>query len=305
MGRFDRNTTAAEITAGLDLHGRTIVITGGAGGLGLQAVRALTAAGADVTVAELNTHSARKILNDAELREVAVEPLDLADLASVTDFTDRWGARRLDVLINCAGIMYVPEGRTVDGFELHMGINHLGHFLLANRLLPALVKGHHPRVVAVSSSAHRLAPWDEEDPHYRTHPFDTHQAYGRSKAANAMFALGFDRRFKDQGVRAFALMPGVVVTGLMGHMTDEDAAALQQRMEHVIKQPDTGAATIAYAAVSPELDGTGGLYLEDCAVAPPAVPERPGFGVADHVLDEQRQDRLWAWSCAEVGLKHQ
>jgi NAD(P)-dependent dehydrogenase (short-subunit alcohol dehydrogenase family) len=294
---FGRHSTAADIVRGRDLNGRTVLVTGGAGGLGLEAVRALAGAGAEVTVTARNADAASKALRAAGL-SVTVAPMDLAELASVRAFANHWADRPLDILINNAGVMHEPLGQTADGFESHIGINHLSHFLLSVLLTPALERGTNSRVIAVSSSAHRLSSWQPCDPAWHDRAYDPMQAYGESKSANALFAFGYDRRHAASGVRAFSLMPGVIVTPLMRHIPGSDIAVLTERMRHVVKSPEQGASTIVWAAIAPELDSAGGLYLEDCAEAAPMDPAVPGMGVAPHVQDAELAAELWRWSVA-------
>lgn len=300
---FHSHSTAREIIAGQDLSGKTILVTGGTGGLGIEASSVMRAAGATVVATARDVTRADAALEQHGLNGIEVEPLDLESLASVRAFAARWGDRPLDVLINNAGIMNVPEGVTEDGFERHIGVNHLAHFLLSELLIPALRRGTDGRVVSVSSSAHRIAPWNAEDPHSRARPYVAHRAYGESKSANALFALAFDDHHAGEGVRAFSLMPGVIETPLMTHVSDEDRQALLARMQHVVKTPEQGASTIVWAAIGPELSGTGGLYLENCQVAAPATNDLPGMGVAPHATDRDEAEVLWQWSLGEVGLR--
>lgn len=299
--RFNARSTAMEVAAGHDLRDRTMIVTGGAGGLGLEAVRALDHAGATVIVTARDPARATRALSEAGLSSIEVRQLDLMHLASVRAFAKDWGDQPLDVLINNAGIMQAPQGVTGDGFEQHMGVNHLAHFLLTVLLTPALKQGRESRVVSVSSSAHRLAPWNVDDPFGEARSYDPHRAYGESKSANALFALAYDRRHAVDGVRAYSLMPGVIETPLMKHVPLNDRAALLERMSHAVKSPAQGASTIIWAAIAPELNGHGGLYLENCAEAPPADPSIPGRGVADHVKDPDVAYRLWDWSEEQIG----
>lgn len=300
--QFGTHSTAREVASGHNLNGRTMIVTGGSGGLGLEAVKALHEAGATVIATARDVRRAAATLAQSGLSDVAVEALDLSSLGSIRAFAGRWGARPLDVLINNAGIMNVPEGRTEDGFESHIGVNHLAHFLLSVLLTPALRQGVDSRVVSVSSAAHRLAPWNEEDPHGRIRGYDPRVAYGESKAANALFALAYDDQFASEGIRAFSLMPGVIETPLMAHVSNDDRTALLERMRHVVKTPEQGASTIVWAAIAPELAQAGGLYLENCHEAEPTDLAVPGIGVAAHVQDHEAAARLWKWSEGEVGL---
>ena len=298
--KFGAHSTAAEVAAGHDLAGRTAIVTGGASGLGLETVRALAGAGATVVVAARDTEAARAVLKDVP-GSIEVEALDLSDLASVRAFAERWGARPLNLLINNAGVSITPFGHTAQGFETQLGTNHLGHFLLTRLLTPALERGAPARVVCLSSRAHAFAEMDFDDPNFERRPYDPTVAYCQSKTANALFALEYDRRHRGRGIRAFSLMPGVIPTPLMRHMTEEETKALLGRYQDRIKTPAQGAATTIWAALAPELEGQGGIYLEDCAPAPHAV--NPGDeGVHPHVRDTAAAERLWAWSEEVTGL---
>jgi len=290
-----------DVVAGHDLRGRTVLITGGGGGLGVEATKAFASAGATVVVLARDVGRARESLASIGT-PVEVEALDLTRLASVRAFAARWKDRKLDLLINNAGIMHVPFDLTEDGFEQHIGVNHLSHFLLALLLTPALEQGTSARVVSVSSGAHRVSAWNAEDPHYARRSYNPGVAYGQSKTANALFALGYDRRFRDKGIRAFSLMPGVIETPLLRHIQEDTLVGMKKMLAASIKTPEEGAATIVWAAIGHELDGHGGLYLENCAQAVPADPADMNQGVADHALDPDAADRLWDWSLRQVGL---
>ncbi len=295
--------TADEIAAGHDLSGRTAIVTGGASGLGLETVRALAGAGAQVVAAVRDTDAARVTLADIAGPTVEIERLDLADLESVRDFAARWGKRPLHYLINNAGVMNPPFGRTPQAFEIQLGTNHLGHFLLTRLLTPALAESAPSRVVCLTSGAHAFAAFDFEDPNFERRPYEPRLAYGQSKTANALFALEFDRRHRDLGIHAFSAAPGVVYTPLMRHMTDEMMAQLNAfaRAAGLIKTPQQGAATTVWGALAPELEEQGGRYLDNCVVAPHA--SGPGErGVQPHARDAHAAERLWEWSERAVGL---
>jgi NAD(P)-dependent dehydrogenase (short-subunit alcohol dehydrogenase family) len=240
--------------------------------------------------------------------DLDLRPLDLADLASVRRFADGFleDHERLDVLIANAGIMACPYGTTVDGFELQLGTNHLGHFLLITRLLPALLATGHARVVLLSSAGHRFGDVDLDDPGFEHQDYDAWVAYGRAKTANVLCAVGLDQRYRDQGVRAFAVHPGGIQTELGRHLTADTLQVLMDRLaaaptETVWKSVPQGAATSVYAATSPDLEGQGGVYLEDCHIA--EVTEDPDAreGVRAYALDPARADALWALSERLVG----
>lgn len=298
--------TTDEVLAGVDLSGRTVLVTGVSAGLGVETARALTSVGARVLGAARDLGKAELALDglDVELVE-----LDLADLDSVR----RCGSQVLDlapelhVLVNNAGVMAPPLLRTAQGFELQLGTNHLGHFLLTRLLEPALVAAAPSRVVNVSSRGHLRAGMDFDDPHWRTRDYDKWKAYGQSKTANVLFTVELERRLGGKGVHAYALHPGVILTELSRHLTQDDVAALSTRGRGGSKggltlvDVPTGAATQVWAATSPELAGRGGLYLEECAVAGP-TPGDGSAGYAPYAVDPDAAARLWEWSEREVGL---
>lgn len=310
----DRNATALDMVAGIDLSGRNAIVTGGASGIGVETVRALAYAGADVTIAARNEAAAREVteqINDEIGAErVSWDSLELGDLASVRAFAARWGGRPLSILVNNAGVMACPLGRTKDGFETQFGTNHLGHFLLATLLVPALEKGAPSRLVSLSSTGHMYSPIDFDDPNYHSRAYHPFKAYGQAKTANSLFAVEFDRRYRDKGIRAFAVMPGVINTNLGRHMTPELREELgiqpgsKTGLEAMYKSSAQGASTSVWAAASPDLDGQGGLYLEDNAQAVPWSKDLPrGVGVMPHALDPDAARRLWDLSEALTGSR--
>ena len=318
--RFDAESRALDVVAGHDLRGTSAIVTGGASGIGLETVRALARAGAAVTIAARNmpaAHRAAGALN-AELASplVGVAELDIGDLSSVRRFCEAWGDTPLQILINNAGVMASPEGVTRDGFEVHFGTNHLGHFLLAVLLTPALQRGAPSRLVSLSSSGHMRCAIDFDDPHFRHKPYDHLMAYAQSKTANALFAVEYDRRHAADGIRAYSVMPGMIETGILRHVTTDalartfglksgdDAPPGPATTPIAFRTAEQGAATIVWAAVAPELEGHGGLYLQDCAQAPPLAPGMArGQGVHPHALDPEAARALWTLSEREVGLR--
>lgn len=305
--RFGARSTGEEVIAGHDLSGRNVVVTGGAGGLGLETARLLMQAGANVVLASRSEpaleaqQSLDKSRSNGSWRH---ETLDLADLISVRNFVTRWGDTELHLLINNAGVMRVPLAWTVDGLEMHLAINHFGHHLLSTLLLPNLEKAAPARIVQLSSGAHRRWPMVFDDLHFRHRVYDPSGAYGQSKTANSLFAVEFSKRFATRGVTANAVMPGAILsTDLMRHMTAGEFADLEKMMAPIRKTEAEGTATTIWAAVAPELNGVGGLYLEDCAQALPGSPDRPG-GVMSHALDEAAAARLWDVS-EQVTRRHQ
>jgi NAD(P)-dependent dehydrogenase (short-subunit alcohol dehydrogenase family) len=311
--RYGAFTPAREVVAGMDLTGRTAVITGAATGIGVETARALAEAGARVVIAVRNltagTRAAADIAQTAKA-PVTVEELDLADMHSVMDFTKRWGDHPLHMLINNAGVMACPLTYTVDDLEMQIGTNHFGHYLLAMGLAPALMNGAQAgrtaRVVSLSSIGHRRSGVNFEDPNYRHRPYDKWEAYGQSKTANSLFAVGFHQRFKDKGVTANAVMPGGIMTPLQRHLPKEEMEAFgwidkDGNTAQGFKTTEQGASTSVWAAVAPELEGVGGLYLENCAQAVPFDKSNPLVGVMPHALDPEAADKLWALSVETTG----
>jgi NAD(P)-dependent dehydrogenase (short-subunit alcohol dehydrogenase family) len=301
---FGASTTAAEVIAGTDLTGRLALVTGGYSGIGLETVRALVGAGARVVVPARRPDVAVQALasfGDA----VEVDQLDLGDLASVAALADRFLAtgRSLDLLIADAGIMACPETRTGPGWEAQFATNHLGHFALVTRLWPALTRGDGARVVSLSSAGHHRGGihWDDV---MWTQRYDKWEAYGQAKTANALFARHLDTLGAEQGVRAFSVHPGGILTPLQRHLPREEMVALGwiddqgNLLAQGFKTPEQGAATTTWAATSGQLDGLGGVYCEDCDVA---VESRGRFrvGVAEWAADPEQAARLWSLS---VGL---
>ncbi|PVM93146.1 SDR family NAD(P)-dependent oxidoreductase [Caulobacter endophyticus] len=312
---FGARSTAGEVVAGHDLSGRTAIVTGAATGIGIETARALAQAGARVVIAARKPDLAAQAIADIEATagpgKAEFAMLDLSSLASVRAFADAWGDRPLNLLINNAGVMACPLAYTEDGLEMQIGTNHFGHFLLSTLLAENLVAGAqeagvHSRLVSLSSIGHRRSGVDFDDPHFRHRPYDKWEAYGQAKTANSLFAVGFDARFKDQGVRANAVMPGGIMTPLQRHLPIEEQVALgwigdDGKPRDGFKTPQQGAATSVWAAVGPELDGAGGLYLEDCKQALPWTKDKPWAGVMPHALDPDAAERLWGLSVETVG----
>ena len=313
---FGPRTTAAEAVAGIDLHGRTAVVTGGYSGLGLETARALASAGAKVMVPARRPEHAREVLDEAGLDGVAVAALDLSDLDSVKSFAADFlasgflgDAGSLDILINNAAIMASPETRVGPGWEAQFATNHLGHYALASLLWPALSAGDGARVVALSSTGHKLSPVRFEDLNFDS-GYDKWQAYGQAKTANALFAVELDALGKSAGVRAFAVHPGGIMTELQRHLPREEMIASgwmdeAGNVNERFKNPEQGAATSVWAATSPRLAGMGGVYCEDCDIAEPTVPGSPEArvrGVDAHAIDREAAEKLWQKSAALTGI---
>lgn len=301
---FGARTTADEVLAGHSLSGKLAIVTGGHSGLGLETTRALAKAGARVIVPARQPDAARGAVG--ELPGVEIETLDLADLASVRDFAARVVAsrRHVDILINSAGIMACPETRVGPGWEAQFATNHLGHYALLNQLWPVLSGGTGARVVAVSSGAHGITGIRWDDVQF-TQGYDRWQAYGQSKTANALFAVHLDALGRDAGVRGFSLHPGSILTPLQRHLPKADMIAAGWIDENgdladpSFKSPQQGASTQVWAATSPQLAGRGGVYCEDCDIAPLS---QDGIGVRPHAVDLEEAARLWALSADLTGL---
>lgn len=305
---FGADSTADEVLRGIDLTGKLAIVTGGYSGLGLETTRALAKAGAHVIVPARRPDVAREAL--AGIDDLEVDELDLGDLDSVRGFAERFLAsgRTIDFLIDNAGIMASPETRVGPGWEAQFATNHLGHYALANRLWPALASGDGARVVSVSSRGHHLSPvrWDDVQ---WTEGYDKWQAYGQAKTANALFALQLDTLGRDFGVRAFSLHPGGIMTPLQRHLPKEEMVErgwIDEQGNPLnpagFKTPEQGAATQVWAATSPQLDGLGGLYLEDCDIAEPAPEDGAWAGVKDWATDPEQAARLWTLSAELTGV---
>jgi NAD(P)-dependent dehydrogenase (short-subunit alcohol dehydrogenase family) len=302
---FGPATTAAEVVAGHDLAGRRAIVTGGSGTVGIETARALAAAGAQVVLAVRNLAAGQAAAADInrglDQPKATAASLDLADLRSVRAFTQAWGDGPLHMLVNNAAVLALPLGYTAQGFETHIGVNHFGHAALTLGLLQALRRaaapGRHARVVQVSSACHQDSGVHFDDLHYRTRPYDKLDAYGQAKTANVLFALALNTRFGSAGVNANAVMPGGIASGLQKHLVAGDMDRWTDPSKArgpIAKTPAQGAATSVWAAVGAELEGVGGLYLEDCAQAPFMDETSYYTDVAPYALDPAAADRLWA-----------
>lgn len=307
MSDYNASTTTDEVLDGLDLTGRHVVVTGASSGLGEETTRALAAHGASVTMlarspekTQAAADRVRVAVADADL---TLHQVDLADLASVRATADRLAAARpIDVLINNAGVMACPFDTTADGFEMQFGTNHLGHFVLTTRLMPAILAGTDPRVVTLSSAAHGRADVDLADPGFETTDYDPWISYGRSKSANALFARELATRSAGTGLLSFSVHPGGIMTELGRHLTPEMIEAMMQELDDRgssggggggfrFKPVEAGAATQVWAATRTPAEHNGS-YLADCRVGEPGV-DVGTYGVEPHILDDATAAALW------------
>lgn len=308
---FGALSTTDDVLAHCDLRGKRILVTGASAGLGVETCRALVAHGAAVIGAARDLDKARKATTVVDVAAKSgggsfeLVRLDLASLASVRAASAALVAagQPLDVIIANAGVMACPQGRTADGFETQFGTNHLGHFVFINRVAPLLRQGG--RIVNVSSAGHRFADVDLDDPGFESTAYQPFVAYGRSKTANILFAVGLDRRLAAKGIRATALHPGVIQTELGRHLTPELIAQIMPAgadpSAMVFKSIPQGAATSVWSAVVAAAEEVGGRYCEDCHVASITNDATAREGVRAYALDPARADALWAKSEAMVG----
>ncbi|MFN3473149.1 MAG: oxidoreductase [Blastomonas sp.] len=304
---FGRHSEPDEVLAGIDLTGRNAIVTGGYSGIGLETVRALAAAAASVTVPARDTAKAHAALTGMK-GDIRIALMDLADIASVRRFALGYASdvTHLDLLINNAGVMACPETRVGPGWEMQFGTNHMGHFALADLLLPLLQRTESPRVVALSSTGHKLSNIRWDDPNWTDGSYDKWKAYGQSKTANALFAVGLNSRLAQSGGMAFAVHPGGIFTPLQRHLPTEEMVALGWLNEQgeiaegaraLFKTPTQGCTTTLWAATSPLLEGKGGVYCEDCNIADVSSGETVRYRfVEPHAIDSESAERLWTMS---------
>lgn len=306
---FGAKSTTDDILDGIDLTGKRYLVTGVSSGIGLETARALVSRGAKVVGTARNIKKARLTVEQAAF-EVELLAVDLADLKSVRAAANKLvgDGLQFDGVIANAGVMATPFGRTPDGFETQFGTNHLGHFVLVNRVASLIRSGG--RLVTVSSNGHRWADVDLDDPNFEHRPYDPWVSYGGSKTAVILFAVEFDRRYRDRDIRATSLMPGVSQTNLARHLSQDDLAALGARIAAELatagqtfefKTIPQVAATSVWAAVVAEGEAIGGRYCQDCEVA--RIDDTPGIreGAMSYALDPERAKALWAKSEELVG----
>lgn len=305
---FGYRSTAAEVIAGTDLAGKTAIVTGGYSGLGLETVRALADAGVRVVVPARRVDAAQQALDG--IAEAAVRGADLSDLDSVAAFTEsvRRDGQPIDLVLNVAGIMATPFGHTAQGFESQFGTNHLGHFALVGGVADLL--SDHARVISYSSGGHFRSPVRFDDIDFATTPYDPWVAYGQSKTANALFAVGLARRGAERGILAFSVHPGGIMTELQRHVPREELLSRGWIDEDGtpnprFKTPAEGASTGLWAATATELIERSGAYCEDCSIKGIVAPDHSDMttgGVKEWAIDPEAAERLWALSVAATGV---
>lgn len=301
---FSAKTSAEEVMRDVSLAGKTAIVTGGYSGIGIDTVAALARAGARVVVPARNKDKAAAALKSVP-GKIEIGDTDLADLASVGRFVAamRAALTSVDILINNAGVMACPETRIGKNWESQLATNHFGHFALTMGLLPLLRAAKGARVVSLSSSGHKRTDILWDDPHFLKSPYDKWAAYGQSKTANALFAVGLDAREKSNGVRAFAVHPGGILTPLQRHLPKEEMIALgwidetgdvSAAARPFFKSTSQGAATSLWCATSKQLDGLGGVYCEDCDVAELAGANEPRHRtVRAYAVSPEGAEKLW------------
>jgi NAD(P)-dependent dehydrogenase (short-subunit alcohol dehydrogenase family) len=322
MSEFGRDTTTDDVLDGMDCTGRRFLITGAASGLGRESARALAAHGASVTLLARSAERAEGAVGEVGAlvpgADLEAGVADLGDMASIRAFARSYlaGHDALDVLLNNAGVMACPLGRTADGFETQFGTNHLGHFLLTALLYPALHAGEQPRVVTLTSAGHSRANVDLEDPNFERSEYSPWVAYGQAKTANALFARELARRAGASGLLSFAVHPGVIATDLGRHLTEDlmkDMVEFARRRSAAagtsgesrgmaFKTVEAGAATQVWAATTPDLADHNGAYLADCGVG--VLGGDPGAnGFRPYLLDDGHAAALWELSERLVGQR--
>jgi NAD(P)-dependent dehydrogenase (short-subunit alcohol dehydrogenase family) len=306
---FGQRSTAAEVIRGADLSGKTVLVTGGYSGLGLETVRAIAGAGARVFVAARRPEAAAGDLAGVG-GDITILQMDLSDPASIDAFAVDLASRieKLDILINNAAIMACPLARDARGYESQFATNHLGHFQMTARIWPLLKAAGKARVVVLSSIGHARSDVHLDDVHFERRDYEKWSAYGQAKSANALFAIHLDEIGKGHGVRAFAVHPGGIKTPLQRYLTMDEQIAMgwydkDGNVNPLFKSTEEGAATSVWCAVSPLLEGEGGVYCEDCNIA--ALWQEgmaPYSGVRPHAINRETAAALWAASEAMTGV---
>jgi NAD(P)-dependent dehydrogenase (short-subunit alcohol dehydrogenase family) len=308
---YGPHSTAQDIAANYDLHDRTVIITGATTGIGVETARSFASTGACVIIGVRDLPKgegiARAISASTGNKAVHALYLDLSDLGSVGSFANavRQKTKVVHYLINNAGIADAPLQRTAQGYELHFATNHLGHFLLFDLLVDCLKEAEASRVISLTSAAHRHAGIDFDDIHFRHRAYDSYTGYAQSKTATALFSVAISARYLADGIASNSVMPGVIVTELIGIPSPERLQSLRftdesGNLKPYVKSIAQGAATTLWAALSSDLDGIGGQYLEDCARAKPwsreSRSENPWVGFVPHAVCPEAAERLWVES---------
>jgi len=324
QGPGDARPTAAQIISRDDhktqqrLKGKKVLITGATSGMGLETAKALASVGChlylpvrDLSIANRMIVDIQQYTGTTDKAQIELLTMDLSSLDSVRKCVHELKIRTpsLNILINNAGVMGIPESRTVDGFETHFGTNHLGHFLLfqlvKDLLLAATTEDFNSRVICLSSSGHNRSPILFDDYDFKKAGYDRLKAYGQSKTANIYLALEIERRYGKQGIHAWAVHPGAVSTNLARHIGDEYERQVEPFRKYTKSIPQ-GAATTVWAATGSDLEGKGGKYLEDCRVAKPRAPaDSLMTGHSPWCYDQVAANRLYEESMTMVGLKDQ
>ena len=290
---FGFYSTTDEVISGIDLTGKRAIVTGGASGIGIETVKALAKAGAEVTIAARNVEAGKKVASEiietSGNSQVYVAQLDLDNLSSINNFVDNWEGA-LDILINNAGVMAIPDlQKTPEGIEMQFMTNHLGHFALSVGLHNALKSAGSARIVVVASSGHLFSPVVFDDINFLFRPYDALLSYGQAKTACILFAVGANERWSKDGITVNALNPGAILTNLQKYVGGKLRSAPELH-----KTPQQGAATSILLATSPLLDKIGGRYFENCNEVE-TVTKRPDNyeGVAMYALDKDNANQLW------------
>jgi NAD(P)-dependent dehydrogenase (short-subunit alcohol dehydrogenase family) len=310
---FNAGSTSGEVIEGVNLHGKTAIVTGGNTGIGLETVKTLSKAGATVIVPARDAKKARQNLK--EIANVEIEELDLVDPISIDTFAQKFLAsgRPLDLLINNAGIMFVPLRHDAEGNESQLATNYLAVFRLTARLWDALKKADNARVLNVSSLGHHWSAFNFDDPNFKRRDYDTLQAYGQSKTAVNLFSLELNERARSTGIRAYSIHPGNVwgteltreapkeILQQFGFL-DDNGEVVQAVVEKMKSIPQ-GAATTIWAATSSQLRDIGGVYLEDVDVAALNTNPSEFSGVKSYSFDKDTAEKLWALSENLTGVR--
>jgi len=314
MSGFGHASTTHDVLKGVKLEGKNAFVTGASGGLGAETARALAEKGARVTIACRDVGKgegvAASIRDTTGNAQIDVVELELAVPKSIDACAARYLERGvpLHLLINNAGVMACPLARTAEGWEMQLATNHFGHFRLTGGLLPALRKGAPARIVNLSSAGHRFSPVDFDDPHYQKREYDKWNAYGQAKTANILFSVGLEKRYAKEGIHAYAVHPGGIMTELGRHLQESDIQELMSRRPGgkpmQWKTVEQGAATSCFAATSESLEGRGGMYLEDCHEAVPRKSEDQEDGVEPYAVDPAAAERLWKLSEDTLGYRY-